>query len=289
MMKLTAGFAIGSVSIISEAIHSGIDLLAAMIAYFSVKKSSEPPDSVHRFGHGKYEAISGIIEAILILIAAIIIIHEAAIKLTGGAEGLEMEYLTAGIAVMLISAVTNWYVSERLMKASKDTESIALEADAWHLRTDVYTSLAIFAGLILIKLTGLKVLDPIFAIAVAMYITKAAFDLTKKAIGDLLDKRLPDHEENRIREILYEHYTEYSGFHELRTRKAGPDRFVDLHLVVSKNLSVNDAHLLSDHLEEDLQMEFPRSSITIHFEPCDENCHSCRSNCKDRKYTREEV
>ena len=118
MMKLTAGFAIGSVSIISEAIHSGIDLLAAMIAYFSVKKSSEPPDSVHRFGHGKYEAISGIIEAILILIAAIIIIHEAAIKLTGGAEGLEMEYLTAGIAVMLISAVTNWYVSERLMKAS---------------------------------------------------------------------------------------------------------------------------------------------------------------------------
>lgn len=283
-MKLIVGFGIGSVSIISEAIHSGIDLIAALIAYISVKKSSEPPDKAHEFGHGKYESISGLIEAILIFIAAILIIREAMAKLLGGSAGLEMEYLIVGVAVMFISAMANWYVSSRLMNAAKETESIALEADAWHLRTDVYTSLGIFAGLILINITGARFLDPLFAIAVALFIMKAAYDLTIKSASDLMDQCLPDEEEDRIKGILSEHYKQYASFHELRTRKSGSDRFMDLHLVVSRNLTVNDAHTLSDHLENDLHAEFPRSSVTIHFEPCDENCGRCLSDCKDRKH-----
>jgi len=181
IMKLTVGFAIGSVSIISEAIHSAIDLVAAVIAFISVKKSSEPPDREHTFGHGKFEDFSGLIEAVLIFIAAILIIREAALKLMGEGEELNMGMLIAGIVVMFISATANWYVSGRLMKAAKATESIALEADAWHLRTDVYTSLGIFAGLVLIRLTGWKFLDPLFAIAVAVFIMKAAYDLTRRA------------------------------------------------------------------------------------------------------------
>jgi cation diffusion facilitator family transporter len=286
-MKLAVGIGIGSVSIISEAIHSGIDLVAAIIAYFSVKKSSEPPDSEHKFGHGKFEDFSGLIEALLIFIAAVLIIREAFIKLMGG--GVELDtgvLLFAGIAVMLVSAAVNWYVSSRLMKAAKATESIALEADAWHLKTDVYTSLVIFAGLVLIKVTGWKSLDPLFAIGVALFIMKAAYDLTRRAASDLIDTRLPDTEEEQIKGILLEHYLQYASFHELRTRRSGSDRFMDLHLVVSRNLTVNDAHSLSDHLEMDLQEIFPRSSITIHFEPCEERCDSCECNsaCKDRKY-----
>jgi cation diffusion facilitator family transporter len=286
ILKLIVGFAIGSVSIISEAIHSGIDLIAAVIAYISVKKSSEPPDAEHTFGHGKFEDFSGLIEAVLIFIAAILIIREAALKLMGQGEELDMALLIAGIAVMFVSAAANWYVSSKLMKAAKATESIALEADAWHLRTDVYTSLGIFAGLVLINLTGWKFLDPIFAIAVAIFIMKAAYDLTRRAAADLMDTRLPTAEENRIKSILSEHYLQYAGFHELRTRKSGSDRFMDLHLVVSKKLTVSEAHDLSDHLEADLREAFPRSSITIHFEPCDEQCDGCEcsSNCKDRIY-----
>jgi cation diffusion facilitator family transporter len=287
VMKLAVGLAIGSVSIISEAIHSGIDLVAALIAYFSVKKSSEPPDAEHTFGHGKFEDFSGLIEAVLIFIAAILIVREAVLKLMGQGEELDMNLLMAGIAVMFVSAAANWLVSSRLMKAARATESIALEADAWHLRTDVYTSLGIFAGLVLINLTGWKFLDPLFAILVALFITKAAYDLTRRATSDLMDTRLPKAEEEKIKGILAEHYLQYASFHELRTRRSGSDRFMDLHLVVSRNLKVNDAHQLSDHLEADLRAQFPRSSVTIHFEPCDEQCAKCdcASQCEDRKFT----
>ncbi|HEY3422311.1 MAG TPA: cation diffusion facilitator family transporter, partial [Methanocellaceae archaeon] len=133
IMKLLVGISIGSVSIISEAIHSGIDLIAALIAYISVKKSSEPPDIEHRFGHGKFEDFSGFIEGGLIFVAALIIIYEAAMKLLGHGSGLETGLLLyAGIGVMFVSAAANWFVSNKLMKAARETESIALEADAWH-------------------------------------------------------------------------------------------------------------------------------------------------------------
>jgi len=165
LMKFIVGTAIGSVSIISEAIHSSMDLIAALIAFFSVRKSAEPPDAQHEFGHGKFEDISGLIEALLIFIAAFLIIWEAVQKLLGeSSELLNPELLMWGIAVMGISALVNWYVSNRLFKVGKQSESIALESDAWHLRTDVYTSLGVFIGLILIRLTGITVLDPLISL-----------------------------------------------------------------------------------------------------------------------------
>ena len=154
VMKLVVGIALGSVSIISEAIHSGMDLLASCIAYFSVRKSSEAPDEEHEFGHGKYESFSGLIEALLIFVAALLIIHEAYVKLIEpSSEPMNQTLMFAGIAVMAISAGMNAFVSARLMKIAKKTESIALESDAWHLRTDVYTSAGVMMGLILIQLT----------------------------------------------------------------------------------------------------------------------------------------
>ena len=281
-IKLIVGFAIGSVSIISEAIHSGIDLVAAIIAFFSVKKSSEPPDVMHAFGHGKFEDFSGFIESILIFAAAALIIYEAVRKVLYGEESIAMDMLIVGIGVMALSAVINFAVSSRLMKVAKQSDSIALESDAWHLRTDVFTSLGVFAGLVMIRLTGLTILDPIFAIGVALIIIKTAFDLTRKSFQDLIDQRLPDREEERIRQIICEHCTYYADFHALRTRRSGPDRFIDLHLTVPKNATVEQAHDLADHLETDLKLEFPRASITIHEEPCGENCETCLSMCKSR-------
>jgi cation diffusion facilitator family transporter len=280
ILKLAVGFMIGSVSVISEAIHSGIDLVAAIIAYFSVRTSSLPPDRKHAFGHGKIENISGTVEAILIFVAAGLIIFEAYKKLV---HGVEIEDVSLGIAVMLLSAIVNFFVSGKLMKTAKRTESIALEADAWHLRTDVLTSLGIFGGLVAIKLTGIAILDPILAILVALFILKAALELTIRSVKDLMDAKLPEEEENEISGIIAQHANEYVGFHELRTRKSGSDRFIDLHLVVSKKITVEQSHGLADRIETAIKGRFPRASIVIHVEPCaaGKECQSCKGECKD--------
>jgi len=280
LLKFVVGISIGSVSIISEAIHSSMDLVAAVIAFFAVRKSAEPPDPEHTFGHGKFEDISGLVEALLIFIAAALIIYESVQKLLGEEpEHFTPAMLMAGIAVMGFSALVNWYVSSRLMKVAKQTDSIALESDAWHLRTDVFTSLGVFFGLILIRLTGITIFDPIVAICVAIVIMKAAYDLTKRSLSDLMDRSLPEADENRIKEIICEHARNYVGFHELKTRRAGPEIFIDFHLVMPKELSVELAHDFEDHLESDLKLEYPRSTVTIHVEPCNEGCVRCGSFC----------
>ena len=161
VLKFIAGILVGSVSIISEAIHSANDLLASFIALFAVKTSSKPPDKEHPFGHGKVENVSGTIEALLIFVAAFLIIKEAVERLF---HGVEMQTLGWGLAVMGFSAILNLGVSEYLMYVAKKTNSIALEADAMHLRTDVYTSAGVFVGLLLIKLTCYTIIDPIAAI-----------------------------------------------------------------------------------------------------------------------------
>jgi cation diffusion facilitator family transporter len=280
LMKFIVGFAIGSVSIISEAIHSSMDLIAAVIAFFSVRKSAEPPDAHHEFGHGKFEDISGLIEALLIFIAAILIIREALLKLIGEpSELLKPELLIFGIAVMGVSALVNWFVSQRLMKVARQSESIALECDAWHLRTDVYTSLGVFSGLILIRLTGITIIDPLFALGVAIVIMKAAYDLTRRSLSDLIDHSIPARDEQRIKEIICDHASRYAGFHDLKTRRSGPEIFIEFHLVVPGTVTVLQSHDLSDHLESDLQVEFPRATITIHTEPCNEGCTRCGTFC----------
>ena len=268
ILKLVVGLALGSVSMISEAIHSGMDLLASVIAFFSVRKSSEAPDEDHTFGHGKFESISGMVEALLIFIAAVLIIYEAISKIIEPAvEPMNQTFMIAGIMVMGISAGVNAFVSARLMRMAKKTDSIALESDAWHLRTDIYTSVGVMAGLILIWLTGIVILDSIVAIGVALVIIKAAYDLTMKSYKDLIDYRLTDDEVSRITRIICDHKSDYVNFHELRTRRAGPEIFIDLHLVLDKDITVEQSHDFTDHLEKDLILEFPRSCITIHVEP----------------------
>ncbi|MFA6333284.1 MAG: cation diffusion facilitator family transporter [Methanoregula sp.] len=280
LMKFVIGFASGSVSIISEAIHSSMDLIAAVIAFFSVRKAAEPPDADHSFGHGKFEDVSGLIEALLIFVAAILIIWESAKKLLGGeSEATSPDLLILGIVVMGISALMNLYVSNRLMKVAKESESIALESDAWHLRTDVYTSAGVMFGLVLMKLTGIALIDSIVALCVAVVIMKAAYDLTCRSLADLIDHSLPDADNQRIIEIICEHASIYAGFHGLKTRRSGPEIFIEFHLVMPGNITVLQSHDLADHLEADLLLEYPRANVTIHIEPCNEGCTRCGSFC----------
>lgn len=263
IFKLIAGIAMGSISVLSEAIHSSIDLIASFIAFFSIRKASLKEDTDHPFGHGKYENVSGFVEAILILFAAIIIIYEAVQKLIHGSK---VDNIISGIVVMLTASLVNFIISMMLLKISKKTDSIALEADAMHLLTDVFTSLGVFLGLILIKITGLKILDPVSAIVVALLILKTSITLIKKSMVDLVDGSLPKEDIDRITEIL-KSYTEVKSYHRLRTRKSGNTREIDIHLEVNEKASLIDAHNLCDEIEDNIQKALPNSDVTIHVEP----------------------
>jgi len=279
LLKLIVGIAINSVSVLSEAIHSGIDLLASLLALFAVSISGEPPDEEHNYGHGKIENISGVVEAILIFLAAVWIIVEAGRRLTIGAAVVTPLW---GLVVMGLSGLANLFVSSTLMKTARATDSIALEADAWHLRTDLFTSFGVAAGLLLIWITGKSLIDPIMAIIVALLIIKASYDLTMKAFFPLLDIRLPLDEELAIKQIIDNYGTQYIGFHELRTRKAGSERHIDLHLVVPRNQSIARSHLLCDQIEQAVSKRYPGADILIHVEPCQEgdDCLICPVHCE---------
>jgi len=284
VFKVIAGTLIGSVSIISEAIHSGIDLLAAIIAMFSVKKSYIPADDDHPFGHGKVESISGLIEAVLIFIAAFWIIFEALKKLTSAQA---VESPGWGVAVMLLSAGLNYFVSRKLFQVGKEADSIALQADAWHLRTDVYTSVGVMVSLGIIWISHffftdprIHWLDPVAAIFVAVFILKAAYDLTAQALGDLMDVKLPPDEEGWIRSVIVAHKPEIHGYHQLRTRKAGNFRFIEFHIKVDPQMTVETSHGITRELKFRIMDKFSNSTVTIHIEPCDGNCTNvCVAGC----------
>ena len=284
IMKLIAGVLIGSVSVISEAIHSGVDLMAAIIALFSVKTSSLPADGRHPFGHGKIENISGTVEALLIFVAAGWIIWEAVRKLL---EPQPMETVGWGVAVMFVSAVANQFVSRRLFKVGKETDSVALIADGWHLRTDVYTSAGVMVGLAVIWSGELLFpgrhfhwLDPVAAIGVAVLIIKAAWDLTRQSAGGLMDETLPPEEEEEIRRLICSQLPMVHGYHQLRTRKAGHFRFIEVHIQVDGKMSVDTAHALNQDLVRRIKERFPQATVTVHTEPCNGQCaEKCLAGC----------
>ena len=262
-LKVTAGLISGSVSIISEAIHSFMDLLAAIIAFISVRVSDRPADDRHPYGHWKIENISGVVEALLIFVAAIWIIVEAVHKILKPAE---IETIGIGFSVMCISALVNTGVSWHLYKVAKATGSVALEADALHLKTDVYTSLGVAAGLALIWITGYHILDPVVAILVSFLILKESYSLLMKAYKPLLDESLDLDELKTIKAIIDSYCKENIKYHDLRTRRAGNFRYVDFHLNLDENLTVREAHELCDRIEADIKQSLVNCEVTIHVE-----------------------
>jgi len=282
--KTIVGILIGSVSIISEAIHSGMDLLAAVIAMFSVKESSIPADDVHPFGHGKVESISGLVEAVLIFVAAFWIIFEALKKISSSQA---LESPGWGVAVMLASTVINFIVSQRLFKVGKEAESIALQADAWHLRTDVYTSAGVMLSLAIIWIahfifpeSNIHWLDPAAALFVAVFILRAAYHLTSQTLRDLMDVKLPAEEEAMIRGIIASHKPDVHGFHQLRTRRAGNFRFIEFHIKVDPKMTVEASHNITKEMKRIIREKFSDCVITIHIEPCDGSCTDvCVAGC----------
>jgi len=265
VIKVYTGILTGSVSILSEAIHSGIDLIASAIAFFAVKISSKAPDDRHPYGHGKFENISGVVEGLLIFVAAFWIIYEAIHKFLHPGE---MKYFHLAAAIMFLSAIINFFISRKLYQVAKEFDSIALEADALHLKTDVYSSLGVGIGMVLIWITGWHVLDPIFAIIVALFIMKESFELVKNAFSPLLDAQISKSEYDKLHSEISKFTKEKDVvFNHLRSRRSGPIRIIDFSLLVDPNMTVISSHNICDDIEQNLKNIYNDSDITIHVEP----------------------
>lgn len=271
-LKFIIGIFTGSVSIVSEAIHSTMDLAASIIAFISVRLSSQPPDKGHPYGHEKIENISGVTEATLIIVASILIIYEAVKKL------LHHEHVTQiswGVLVMVVSCVMNIIVSRKLYKVARKEESVALEADALHLKVDVYTSLGVALGLLLLWITDLHFLDPMIAIIIATLILKEAYDMLKHAYSPLVDSRLTDDEIRRIEGVIERYKDIFIGLHDLRTRRAGKIKHIDLHLTAPPYMTIKEYHQSCDLIEKNIEAALNNTSVLIHIEPCEHECGTC--------------
>ncbi|WP_280146328.1 cation diffusion facilitator family transporter [Bacillus amyloliquefaciens] len=264
MLKIVVGIITGSVAILSEAIHSFLDLIAAFIAFISVRISKKPADTGHPYGHGKVENLSGTIETILIFAAGIWMIYECVQKLVNP-EPVHLPVL--GIVVMLLGALINLIVSKLVKREAEKVNSVAMKSNALHLLTDVYTSLGVAASLLVVTLTEWYILDPIIGMVLAVYIIYEAFKLMKEAFPPLIDTRLSEEEEKTILKIIDTFHQEFIEIHDFRTRRSGPQEYIDFHMVVASHVTIKDVHDLCDRIERDITDEFKQAQVMIHPEP----------------------
>ncbi|MCM8509132.1 cation diffusion facilitator family transporter [Bacillus velezensis] len=264
MLKIVVGIITGSVAILSEAIHSFLDLIAAFIAFISVRISKKPADTGHPYGHGKVENLSGTIETILIFAAGIWMIYECVQKLVNPAP---VHLPVLGIVVMLAGALINLIVSKFVKREAEKVNSVAMKSNALHLLTDVYTSLGVAASLLVVTLTEWYILDPIIGMVLAVYIIYEAFKLMKEAFPPLIDTRLSEEEEKTILKIIETFQQEFIEIHDFRTRRSGPQEYIDFHLIVPSHVTIKDVHDLCDRIERDITDEFKQAQVMIHPEP----------------------
>jgi cation diffusion facilitator family transporter len=265
-VKLVAGMLTGSVSILSEAVHSATDLVASVVAFVAVRRSLSPPDESHHYGHGRFENLAGIFEGIILLGVGGWVVFGAVDKILNGTE---LELLGLGIGVMALSAVVNLFVSRWLLQVARETDSRALEAEGYNLRTDVWGAAGVALGLATALATGWTVLDPIIAALIGLAILWTALRLISGSTRVLLDESLPSGELELIEQVIEGEVRSdpnIRGFHKLRARKSGPQRYIDFHLQLKAETTLGEAHKISDGLEERIRSNLPNSDVLIHLE-----------------------
>lgn len=265
LLKVAAGAITGSIAILTEAVHSSVDLLASVVAFFAVRKADEPPDPSHPYGHEKVENLTAALEGVLIMVGAAIIIYESVRRL---AHPTQVDTLGLGIAVVGFSALSNLGVSSYLYRQARLTDSPALEGDAAHLRTDSFTSLGVLVGLALVEITGKEQFDSITALIVAGVIVVSGIRIVTRSSRVLVDEALPADELAAVREAIDAYDApEVTGFHKLRARRAGSRRHVDLHVQFRAGTTLERAHEVSHELQSAIQAKLRVADVLIHLEP----------------------
>lgn len=265
LLKLGAGLVTGSLAVLASAIDSLLDILMSGVNFLAIRQAEQPADQSHPFGHGKFETLATLFQALVIAGSGCWIIVESIQRLLSGAQP---KQLGSGILVLLLSAAVSSWVSRYLRRIGRQTESSALEADALHFAMDVYTNGALVVGLILIAWLQTPWLDPALSLLVACYILFEAVRLVRRGLRDILDEGLPEAVRLEISGLIEAHQQYLVDYHHLRTRRAGSQKIIDFHLTVCKFLSVEEAHDIADHLEQRIEDHIAGADVTIHIEPC---------------------
>ena len=267
-LKGTAYLATGSVGLLSDALESLINLIAAVVALWVLKVAAQPPDELRRFGYGKVEYFSSGIEGALIIIAAISIAYAAIVRII---HPTPLEQISIGLSISLFATAINFFVARTLLRVGNNRHSIVLEADGRHLMTDVWTSVGVVIGVGAVTLTGWLRLDPIVAVLVAVNILWSGWKLIKRSVQGLIDTTIPKEMHDKIVGVLDVFAeTEHVRYHALRTRQSGSNHFVTVHILVPGDWSVQKGHDLLEEIEDRIQEVIPNVSLMTHLEPIED-------------------
>ena len=272
-VKLAAYFISGSVALLSDGLESIVNIAASVMMFFSVRISDMPADRTHKYGHQKAENISSLIEGVFVLLAALFIVETAVGRLL---RSVALQKLDLAVGVSLLATALNGVLSWFLSRSARETGSLALEGDAKHLLSDVISSGGVAAGLLVADYTGWALMDPLLALLVSVLVLRMGLGLVLRSSQGLMDQSCPE-EEAKIREVLERHRSSFVDFHDIKTRRSGNRVFAELHLSLDGSLTVQEAHDLTDHLEEELGEELPEATLTIHVETPEQRGEPSRS------------
>ena len=272
ILKVVVSIISGSISISAQATDSILDIFSISITYIALKMSVAPADEKHPFGHGKAEGLAAAIQGILVFGAGGYIIFSAIQRIIHSTAIQPDE----GMAVMLVSIIASFLLSRHLRRVAKATGSTAIDASAQNISADVYSAAGVLLGLLAVRITKWVILDPIIALIMASFVLKAGYEVIIRAIHELVDYALPKEEQEMLNNCLKEHNTQLVDFHAIRSRRAGNERFIDLHIVMPRNYNVERAHAMCDHLEKDIKDKLTNANVIIHTEPCHSGfCYRC--------------
>ncbi len=276
VLKLTTGFFLHSLGMISAGVDSLMDLIASGINFFSMKESIKPADREHPYGHGKIENIASLFQAGIIGLAGLFLVGE------GIRRSLFVEAVPAfdaGIMVMILSAAISYLVGRRLARIARATDSPLLDADALHFTVDTFTNTGVVLALLLSRWSGRIFFDRMAAILIGCWVLYAALKLFRNALSALMDQTIPRELEEKIKGLILDHCEEIIGYHRMRTRRSGSKKMIDLHLVICKDISLTEAHGITEELEKKIEEKIKNSDVMIHIEPCDMECPRIREQC----------
>ena len=266
-MKMAAWWATGSVGLLSDALESTVNIVAAVVALFALRTAMKPADAVHHFGRGKAEYFSASIEGFMILLAALIIVYTAIERIITPRE---LEQIGWGLTISTVAAMINGGAALILLQAGNQHRSPVLVADGKHLLTDVWTSVGVIVGVGLVVITGINRLDGVVALAVGLNIIVTGVNLLRSSTAGLMDKALSDEDHLKIVDVLTKYESETVKFHALQTREAGRQRFISMHVLVPGAWTIQKGHDLSEELEADIIALLPNTLVTTHVEPLED-------------------
>jgi len=274
LTKAAIGFSTGSLAVLSSAFDSILDIASSSVNYFAVKVADQPPDENHPYGHTKFEPLAAQIQSFLILFSGIYILYRAYTHIV---EEVKLEQIGINIIVMTFSMTVTFFLVLFLRYVAKKEHSAVIEADSMHYEIDLLTNGGVLLALVVIKFTGLHIIDAVVSALIAVYIIISALKLNLSVTRELLDETIPDDEVQIVNSILKSHEEEIVEVHKLRTRKAGVKRFVDMHLVLWQEMSLKEANDLRNDIENRIKAGLGNADVNIYIEACKGDiCEECR-------------